>query len=205
MSPRKAAALRGRDDTDLRGHLVATAAELLAGRGAAGLTVRMIARKAGVADGVLYNYFADKEALLAVALRAHVDTVHAELGPLPAAGTASVPENLTAYLRAGVVIHCRLIPVFASLVAHPAVLTRFHSMSGADRDWRGQLLGYLRVERVIGRLGATADVDAAATLLAGICHEEALAALLPMLDHGPRVTPEAVVTTLLTSLGRGVS
>ena len=73
MSPRKPAVLRG--GRDLREYLIMTAARLIDERGSAGLSVRDIAREAQVADGVLYNYFEDKEDLLAHALLAHVGTV----------------------------------------------------------------------------------------------------------------------------------
>ncbi|MFG1675885.1 TetR family transcriptional regulator [Micromonospora sp. NPDC049282] len=59
MAPRRAAALRGGEQS-LREHLIAAAARLLDRRGPAGLTVRDVAREAGVADGVVYNHFADK-------------------------------------------------------------------------------------------------------------------------------------------------
>ena len=49
--------LRGAGDgQNLREHLIATAARLIAQRGTGALTVREIARAAQVADGVLYNY-----------------------------------------------------------------------------------------------------------------------------------------------------
>ncbi len=57
--------LRDSDGPNLREHLIATAARLIDERGSAGLAVRDIAREAQVADGVLYNYFQDKEDLLA--------------------------------------------------------------------------------------------------------------------------------------------
>ena len=66
-----------RDDSgqNLRDHLIATAARLIDQRGSTGLAVRDIAREAQVADGVLYNYFEDKEDLLAHALLAHVGKI----------------------------------------------------------------------------------------------------------------------------------
>jgi AcrR family transcriptional regulator len=203
MSPRKAAALRDRDDRDLRQHLVATAAELLAAQGGAGLPVRVIARAAGVADGVLYNHFADKEELLAAALRAHVDAVHRELEPLPGPGTASVAANLTSYLAQGLSMHRAILPVFASLIAQPEVLAKFAAHPGGERDWRDRLADYLRAERDLGRLAPAADLDAAVAILVGICHDAALSALLP--HAGPAISPatESVVTTLLTGIGSG--
>ncbi len=73
--------MRDNDERSLRDYLIATAARLIDERGSAGLAVRDIAREAQVADGVLYNYFEDKEDLLAHALLAHVGTVmHAAAG-----------------------------------------------------------------------------------------------------------------------------
>ncbi|RJO68346.1 TetR/AcrR family transcriptional regulator [Nocardia panacis] len=202
MSPRKAAALRDRDDSDLRGHLIATAAQLLAEQGGTGLTVRAIARAAGVADGVLYNHFADKEELLAAALRAHVDTVHRGLSPLPWPGTASVAENLIAYLAQGLAMHRAVLPVFASLLAQPAVLAQFGATPGGERDWRDRLADYLRAEHELGRLDPAADLDAAVAMLAGICHDEALSTLLPTASRPtPPTAVGSVIATLLAGIG----
>ncbi|MFI6774801.1 TetR/AcrR family transcriptional regulator [Nocardia sp. NPDC050412] len=202
MSPRKAAVLRDRDDSDLREHLIATAERLLAEQGGAGLTVRAIARAAGVADGVLYNHFADKEELLAAALRAHVDAVHRGLPPLPAPGTTSVADNLTAYLQQGLALHRAILPVMVGLLAQPAILAKFGAAQGRERDWRDVLADYLHAERDLGRLAPDADLDATVTILVGICHDEVLAALLP---GGARqtspVSAASVITTLLTGIG----
>src|SRR5439155_17654513 len=94
MSPRKPAVLRDDSGQNLRDYLIETAARLIDQRGSAGLAVRDIAREAKVADGVLYNYFEDKEDLLVHALLAHGGNVMGSgpglLAP-PAGGT--VAEN----------------------------------------------------------------------------------------------------------------
>ena len=81
MSPRKPAVLRDDSGQNLRDYLIETAARMIDQRGSAGLAVRDIAREAKVADGVLYNYFEDKEDLLVHALLAHVGNV---MGSAPA-------------------------------------------------------------------------------------------------------------------------
>jgi AcrR family transcriptional regulator len=129
MSPRKAAVLRGGDE-NLREHLITTAAQLIDQRGSAGLSVRDIARAAQVADGVLYNYFADKEDLLAQALLAHVGAIMGSATPMPAAGTGTVAENLELFIDRGLSILVRVVPAFAGLQAQPKVLSRFHEMVG---------------------------------------------------------------------------
>ncbi|WP_040807290.1 TetR/AcrR family transcriptional regulator [Nocardia concava] len=203
MSPRKAAALRGSDDA-LRDHLVTTAQRLIADQGAAGLTVRAIARAAGVADGVLYNHFSDKDELLAAAVGAHVAAAHAELGPLPEPGTSTVRANLVIYLRAGLALHRAVLPVFAGLLSTPAVLTRFAESEARDRDWREQLAAYLQAERDLGRLAPTADIAAATAVLVGVCHDAVLTTLLPGTTAPPTTRPEidvdAIVATLLVGI-----
>jgi AcrR family transcriptional regulator len=134
MSPRKPAVLRDRDGENLREHLIRTAARLLDERGSAGLVVRDIAREAQVADGALYNYFEDKEDLLAQALLAHVGTVMNEAPRMmPEAGTATVAENLTVFIDGGMEALYRVTPAFAGLMSQPNVLRRFHAMVGGNQ------------------------------------------------------------------------
>jgi AcrR family transcriptional regulator len=151
MSPRKPAVLRDSDGPNLRDHLIATAARMIGERGSAGLAVRDIAREAQVADGVLYNYFEDKEDLLAHALLAHVGFVMNSMPRmLPPAGTGSVAENLSLFIERGFDTLGRVTPAFAGLLSQPKVLIRFHAMVGgdaafgtppADREDRGRPAG----------------------------------------------------------------
>ncbi|MFC9973683.1 TetR/AcrR family transcriptional regulator [Spirillospora sp. NPDC127200] len=194
MSPRKAAALRD-DGPSLCDHLVRTAARLIAEHGTAGLTVRMIAREAGVADGVLYNHFADKEELLAHALCAHVQAVEGGLGELPEPGTGTVAANLRAHLDYGLALHRGILPALAGLTGQPAVLARFAGLTGPQPEWRDRLRGYLEAEAELGRLAPDAGLDAAVRMIVGVCHETVLSLLL-----GGRAEPvdvPAVVATVL--------
>src|SRR5579859_4816245 len=184
MSPRRAGVLRGGDTHDLRAYLIATAARLIGERGTAALTVRDIAREAQVAGGVLYNYFADKEDLLANALLAHVAAVMGGAPALlPEPGTGEVADNLRQFIAGGLDVLTRVTPAFAGLVTQPKVLARFHAMVGGDAAFTGSpdddpgdgepeagdsgeqgqgqglpdLLGaYLRAEQQLGRIAGTA-------------------------------------------------
>ena len=138
MSPRKPAVLRGGDGQDLREYLIVTATRLIDERGSAGLSVRDIAREAQVADGVLYNYFEDKEDLLAHALLAHVGTVMNAAPRLPPAGTGTVAENLRLFIDTGLATLTRVVPAFAGLISQPNVLKRFHAMVGGDAAFAGE-------------------------------------------------------------------
>ena len=164
-----------RDDSgqNLRDYLIATAARLIDQRGSAGLAVRDIAREAQVADGVLYNYFEDKEDLLVHALLAHVGNVmNSAPQLLPPAGEGTVADNLRAFIDGGIATLLRVTPAFAGLIAQPKVLARFHAMVGGDpafdpasadggdaaRDGGpglpDLLTTYLRGEQRLGRVGA---------------------------------------------------
>ncbi len=122
--------LRDDDSQDLRAYLIASAARLIGERGSAGLAVRDIAREAHVADGVLYNYFEDKDDLLAHALLAHVAAVMTAMPRMPEAGTGTLEENLARFIAAGMDQVARVAPAFAGLLSQPEVLARFHVMVG---------------------------------------------------------------------------
>jgi AcrR family transcriptional regulator len=81
---------------------------------------------------VLYNYFDDKDDLLAHALLAHVGSVMMNQAPGPEAGEGTVAGNLRAFIEGGLATLSRLAPVFAGLVSQPGVLARFHAMVGGD-------------------------------------------------------------------------
>jgi AcrR family transcriptional regulator len=200
MSPRKAAVLRNSEEAQsLREHLIGTAAGMIAAQGTAGLTVRAIARAAGVADGVLYNYFTDKEELLANALHAHVRTVERGLSSLPGPGSHTVEANLRTYLDYGLALHRAILPAFAGLLAQPAVLARFSDLDKDGDDWRDRLTVYLHAEQDLGRLAAEAEVDAAAAMIVGVCHETVLSGLFPH-NAAPAASVESVVTAVLKGI-----
>jgi AcrR family transcriptional regulator len=203
MSPRKPAVLREQGGEDLREHLIAAAARLIDQRGSAGLSVRDIAREARVADGVLYNYFADKEDLLAQALLAHVGTVMSGAQQLlPTAGSSTVADNLRLFIERGVEVLSRVTPAFAGLLSQPRVLTRFHGMVGGDeafaatipegtpdshdhggrghggRGFGEMLTQYLRAEQALGRIDDSADVEATTMLIVGAIHGQVLPRVL---------------------------
>jgi AcrR family transcriptional regulator len=207
MSPRKPAVLRDDSGQNLRDYLIATAARLIDQRGSAGLAVRDIAREAQVADGVLYNYFEDKEDLLVHALLAHVGNVMNSVPQLlPPPGEGTVAENLQAFIDGGIATLQRVTPAFAGLIAQPKVLARFHAMVGGDPafhpasaddseaardDGRGLpdlLTAYLRGEQRLGRIRADVDIDAAAALIVGAMHGQ----ILPRVLFAPPGSPVTI-------------
>ena len=228
MSPRRASVLRGADAQDLRGYLIATAARLIGERGTGTLTVRDIAREAQVANGVLYDYFEDKEDLLANALLAHVAAVMGSSPPLlPEPGTGTVADNLRRFIDGGLEVLTRVTPAFAGLVTQPKVLVRFHAMVGGDAafgaeapgrgpdgspvpEGRGlpdMLAAYLRGEQRLGRIAEDADVDAVVILIVGAIHGQVLPRLIfsppgSAIAATPADIPGRLAETILAGIGR---
>lgn len=185
MSPPRARVLRGSNDADpagaLRAHLVAVTAGLLADRGVSGLTARVIARSAGVSDGVLYNHFRDKNDLVLAALRSHLAAlVEAFDATQPEAGTHAVRENLRALMAASVTAQTHLLRMTAGLIAQSNLLRRFSAEIHAEGiDGPAHVIGaverYLHDEQHLGRLNPAADAHIAAVLLFGAGQLQALA------------------------------
>src|SRR2546430_16064040 len=177
MSPRKPAVLHGGDRQNLREYLlITTAARLIGERGSAGLGVRDIAREAQVSDGVLYNYFDDKEDLLAHALLVHVGAVMASRRPMPPAGTGTVAGNLALFIDMGLDALTRVVPAFAGLLSQPKVLMRFHAMGGGGAAFAGEA-------------AAGGGEEAAASGETG--HDQASPPAGPAADAGPAGLPAA--------------
>jgi len=158
----------------LREHLVAVAASLLAERQVSAITTRDIARAAGVSDGVLYNYFADKNELLVAGLVRRFETVAAWSGSnLPAPGSGTVEDNLVAYLRALYDLTHDSFPTIAGLVGEPGLLARvideIHRPGQGILPFLNRIGEYLHGEQQLGRVRADADLGAAMLLLTGTC------------------------------------
>jgi AcrR family transcriptional regulator len=81
---------------DLRAALVAAAFCVLRERGLEGLTLREVARRAGVSHAAPYHHFTDRAALVATL----VETSLLELGECMRAAAASAPDDPEARVRA---------------------------------------------------------------------------------------------------------
>jgi len=217
---------------DLREYLIATAARLIGQRGSAGLAVRDIAREAQVADGVLYNYFDDKDDLLAHALLAHVASVMTAVPHMPEAGTGTVAENLGRFIATGMDTLERVAPAFAGLLSQPGVLLRFHAMVGgasafgaagpqdraegepgtdpdAEPDGpRGLpdiLRGYLGAEQRLGRVGRTVDIEATVALVVGTIHGEVLPRVMFAAPGSPVAIPPDLPGRIARTVMAGIA
>jgi AcrR family transcriptional regulator len=180
MTPRRARILAGEPDRGVREHLLEATVGLLAESGVEHLTTRRIARAAGVADGVLYNHFANKDELILTALTARVSMLMGVFREAcPTAGTATVEANLERLAAALLELQRGLLPLLVGLIGKRALLERFlvsiHApeIGGADAII-GCVHEYLDGEQRLGRLGSTSDAHVAGVLFLAITQMQAL-------------------------------
>ena len=213
MSPRRAAALRTHSadpEATLRDHLVAATEELLEQRSLGDLTTRAIAHHAGVSDGVLYNHFADKhDLLIAALLRRYGRLVERLEAAVPTAGEGTLLANVQAYGRALSEVESDVLLHGAALLGHPRLMQRFwteihRTPFGIDR-LRRPFAEYLSAEQRIGRVAADVDVEAAVTVVFGVCAMVALSIRLnPTADRNAlgRHLDAALATAVTGLAGR---
>ena len=185
----------------LREHLVASAAALVAERGTTAVTTREIARAAGVSDGVLYNYFADKSELIVAALVRRFETIGARSwSDLPQPGTGTLQDNLVEYAGALHSLVRDTLPMLAGLVDEHALLHRLlgeiHRPGQGILPFLSRIGEYLTEEQRLGRIREGVDLEAAMLLLTGA------SATLTMRAH---VMPEDTDDHAPELLGRVVS
>lgn len=206
MSPRRARAIKDRESDDpaaeLREHLIDAAERLLSDHQVSAITTRDIARAAGVSDGVLYNYFADKNELVLTALVRRFTGLVArfDAGDLPKPGDATVEENLLAYALASLDFAAEVLPLFAALMSEPPLLHRYFAEIHRLPFLPQRIAEYLQGEQRLGRIAAV-DAMAATTLLFG--------AVTALTHSGPLRSPShedraaqlpAIVATLVRGL-----
>lgn len=207
MAPRRAAVLRDHA-ASLHDHLVAMTDGLLDKAALSSLTTRLIARHAGVSDGVLYNHFGDKgELLMAALLRRYRRLLEAFEAATPEPGQGSVEVNLRVLARGLRDLEASALHLGAGLLADHALLERFwaeihHQPFGLER-LRRPVARYLEAERQVGRLDRDIDVESAVTLVFGACAMSALTVRLDPGADGAAVDRQldATIATLLRGFG----
>jgi AcrR family transcriptional regulator len=188
----------------LRNHLVDIAERLLSDRTVTAITTRDLARAAEVSEGVLYNYFADKNELLLTALvRRFRELVANLLTGLPEAGEAPLQTNLERLANGLLELQLAGLPLFGKLLSEPALLARFsRAIHASDVELSGveiraATVEYLAAEQARGRIG-DCDLEAAADLLLGATAQVALLHIVAATPAAERIP--ALVRTLTGGL-----
>jgi AcrR family transcriptional regulator len=208
MSPPRARALD--DGSDLRAHLIEVTERLLTRGGLEGLTTRRIARAAGVADGVLYNHFADKDDLILAAMLARATAVADDFErSCPQPGSSTLESNVALLAQSLLTVQRAVLPLLGGLIGNRALLGRFiaqlHAALGGPDRILNVLHEYLEAERQLSRIGSDAPVHLIGILLFAITQLQALVTQLQAPDASVSMQSQALapfVSFLVEALHR---
>lgn len=155
------AAERGRE---VRTRLLGAAAELIAERGWAAVSTRMLAERAGVAAGLVHYHFASLQALLTEAALGVLREAAGALAPL--LDRAETPADAVALLMAALDDYTGTDPVSTVFAETYLAATRDpglrDAVAGVVADFRDRLASWLRTR------GVAAPRDTAAVLAAAV-------------------------------------
>ncbi len=162
------AALPGRQDQSQqrRARILDAARECFGQDGYAGATVARIAREAGVSNGLLYQFFRNKERLFAVVLKDVVrDWVRAMV---PRSRESETPAQALEGMFRRSVDFCRSTPLLPALLSRdPALQLQRIQMASADRiePHRRLVASILQAGVTSGEFRGDLDVRSAADLI----------------------------------------
>lgn len=198
----------GDEALSLREHLISAAERVIRRKGFARITVREIAREAGVADGTLYNHFSDKEELLVEAVLRQLSEVEDMFRELSRkAGTGTVAGNLQSLATAVLDYEWEAVPLLGSLHTEPLLFerlaSRFHSENRGLHGAREAVKSYLREEQKLGRVDRRVDPDAVAMLLVGTLHDQLFTRHM-LGDNVEKTVDASVIPKLVKALMRGI-
>jgi AcrR family transcriptional regulator len=166
----------------MRDRILAAAVTVMRERGVTNTTTKEIARVAGVAEGSIYNHFANKTELIAASMaqvtsgmREAVTTLFGQVGE------GSLEDNLAAYAEVAIGFFGELLPVTGPAMGDREVLEWLRAGGPHQGDGvapgpvlgHAGLIGYLEAEQRAGRLPATASPPYLAALLLGACQQYA--------------------------------
>lgn len=161
--------------TDTRSALIRATTELVAEVGYHDATTRVIAERAGVAEGSIYRHFPDKRALFLAAVLEGQRTVTDWMAGLPArAGSRPVVDVLTDAFAQLSRLRESIVPLELAMAAVPDLQRHLGAAALADAvEGLGgpphHLAEYLRAEQALGRVRTDLDpVRAAIMLLAAL-------------------------------------
>ena len=157
-----------------RDRILDAAAEVLAERGVAGATTRQIAAAAGCSEALLYKNFADKQELFVAVLTERLPPLD-----VPPSG-GDIADELIELTAALMSFFARTFPMSVSIFGAPQLLAEHRDgvrRQGAGPEGPVRLVrAHLETARGDGRIGATADLDAAARTIVGVAFHRAFLA-----------------------------
>lgn len=201
----------------MRDRIMEAALECLREHGVRGTTTKSVAARAGVAEGSIYNHFANRSELIAETfglatqgIRRHAD------GLAHLVGKNTVEQNLVSLIEEAIEFLRDIAPIAGSLLGDAEIRARFTGGTISVEDGRPltpltgveELAAYLEREHEHGRLDARESWVGCASMLIGACMSyvyaelfspAGIAALLPKGENSARGYANAVVRSFLDS------
>jgi AcrR family transcriptional regulator len=158
---------------DARAQLFDAAERVLLRDGPSALTSRAVTAEAGCAKGVLHRHFADFDTFLAEFVLDRIARLGEQAAILRhAAGTGTVAANLTRALTD--LFQSPAREILGLVTSRHEMLARLRPTTPTGipvlAEATAMFASYLRLEREIGRVNPSADVDALAPMLIGTGH-----------------------------------
>lgn len=186
----------------MRDRILAAAVSVMKERGVGGTTTKEVARAAGVAEGSIYNHFANKTELVGACMAEVAGGIRHALTRLSGlAGQGTVEDNLTELAEAEIAFFTDFLPVAGPILGDHDLRERLRGGGPGDPHGRpgpgapppgphdggfppgpvighAMVIGYLEAERNAGRLAAAAPAAYLAVSLIGACQQYAFVRLL---------------------------
>lgn len=164
----------------MRDRILTAAVSVMRERGVTNTTTKEIARVAGVAEGSIYNHFANKSELVAASMAEVAGGIRDAMARLHGRiGEGTVEDNLTELAEAEIEFFTDLLPITGPVLGDPEL--RGWLRRGGPRPGEGPAVGpalghagliaYLEAEQGAGRLGAGARPEYLAAALIGACQQ----------------------------------
>ncbi len=193
---------------DNRQNIINSTERLLQTQGLARLTTREIARKAKVAEGLIYHHFKDKAELIYEVVETRVRKAKDIMQNLPLqVGTRTLSENLEEVLHVVYQSHYEIVPIICSMFADHQLRVRMQEIMrerniGPQCAIEGLAL-YLAAEQRLGRLSDAVAPQVSAKCLWMISRQAAM--LDQLMGRKPNVAHvrqeiRDYVQTLMTGL-----
>jgi AcrR family transcriptional regulator len=150
--------------------LINVTEQLLESNGVAKVTTRLIAREAGVAEGLIYHYFKDKAELIHEVIEQHINDVRDTVEKLPASiGLNTVADNLEKVMMVTYSVQYRIAPLASSAFADKSIRERMREIIhlkdiGPKKEIEG-IAVYISAEQRLGRINKDIDPDMVAKIL----------------------------------------
>lgn len=164
---------RGVPMPDVREQLFVAAEQVLATEGPNAVSGRAVARAAGCATGLIYNYFTDLEDFLTTLIVDRFAKQAAAAAGLPdLAGTGTVEDNLVG--ACSTLLRSHSLALAGLVVARPSLRQRVGEViaGGAPGllEVTSSIAVYLEREKRLGRIDQDADSEAIALGIVGTIH-----------------------------------